>query len=96
MQIRWSPQAEADAEEALAYIANDNPSAAHKQLELLQKAVESLLHHPGSGRAGRVVGTRELIVYGTPFLIPYRVKMQEQVIEVIRVFHHARQWPQQM
>lgn len=54
-------------------------------------AVAQLQSHPEMGRPGRVVGTRELIVSGTPYIIPYRVR-QEQ-LELIAVFHGRRKWP---
>jgi toxin ParE1/3/4 len=41
---------------------------------------------------GRVTGTRELVVPQTPFIIPYRVHQER--LEIIRVFHSARQWPE--
>jgi toxin ParE1/3/4 len=43
------------------------------------------------GRPGRVVGTRELVVHDTPYVIPYRVR--DNIVEVIRAFHAARRWP---
>ncbi len=46
---------------------------------------------PAIGRAGRVPGTRELIITGTPCLIPYRVK--GKAVEILRVFHGSRRWP---
>ena len=33
----------------------------------------------------------KIIVAGTPYLIPYRLR--GDTIEVLRVFHGARQWP---
>jgi toxin ParE1/3/4 len=43
------------------------------------------------GRPGRVTGTRELVISGTPFVVIYR--LQEQSIEVLRLLHSAQQWP---
>jgi toxin ParE1/3/4 len=43
------------------------------------------------GRPGRWPGTRELIIPGTPYIVPYRVK--GPVVEILRVFHGARRWP---
>lgn len=43
------------------------------------------------GRAGRVAGTRELVVADTPYIIPYRVR--GDAVEILRVFHAARKWP---
>jgi toxin ParE1/3/4 len=33
-----------------------------------------------------------LVVANTPYLVPYRVR--NNVIEILRVFHGARKWPQ--
>jgi toxin ParE1/3/4 len=43
------------------------------------------------GRPGRVIGTRELIVPGTPYVVAYRVR--ESTMEVLAVMHSAQQWP---
>jgi toxin ParE1/3/4 len=54
--------------------------------------VEALLpEHPEIGRPGRISGTRELVVRGTPFIVPYRTVGRE--IQVLRVYHGARKWP---
>jgi len=37
------------------------------------------------GRPGRVLGTRELVVPDTSYIIPYRVR--GNTLEVLRVFH---------
>ena len=39
------------------------------------------------------MGTRELVVPGTSYHIPYRVR--NDVVEVLRVFHAARRWPKE-
>ncbi len=44
------------------------------------------------GRIGRVVGTRELIITRTPFILPYRI--QGNQIEILAVVHAARRWPE--
>ncbi len=36
-------------------------------------------------------GTRELVVAGLPYLVVYR--LSDQVVEVLRVLHHAQEWP---
>jgi toxin ParE1/3/4 len=73
------------------YIARDNPAAASRIVNLIMTAVEHLSEHPALGRAGRVPGTRELVISGTPYIIPYRIR--ENTVEVLRVFHAARRWP---
>jgi toxin ParE1/3/4 len=43
------------------------------------------------GRPGRVPGTRELVIPNTPFIVPYRVV--GNTIQVLRILHGARPWP---
>ncbi|HCU24030.1 MAG TPA: type II toxin-antitoxin system mRNA interferase toxin, RelE/StbE family, partial [Deltaproteobacteria bacterium] len=37
-------------------------------------------------------GTRELIIVGTSYLVPYRVKKDR--IEILAVMHGSRRWPE--
>jgi toxin ParE1/3/4 len=46
------------------------------------------------GRPGRVPGTRELVIPKTPFIVPYR--LQRKVIQILRVYHGARRWPESL
>jgi addiction module RelE/StbE family toxin len=78
---------EAEAE----YIARENPAAAQRVVLAIGEAVARLADYPAMGRAGRVEGTRELVVPHTPYIIPYRVR--EGRVEVLRIFHAARKWP---
>ncbi|GAC1642745.1 MAG: type II toxin-antitoxin system RelE/ParE family toxin [Candidatus Acidiferrum sp.] len=91
MRVRWLRRALANLQEEAQYIAADNPAAAVKIVEKIFTTVDRLARHPAMGRMGRVPGTRELVVSGTPYVIPYRVRAG--VLEVLRVFHAARQWP---
>ena len=90
MRIRWLDDAVDDLVEISDYIANDNPNAARNVAQRIKNSVNSLKEHQGIGRLGRVEGTRELVVSGLPYIIPYRVK--NNVIEVLRVLHGAMQW----
>jgi plasmid stabilization system protein ParE len=78
---------EAEAE----YIARDSPAAAQRMARRIEQAVELLATYPALGRAGRVEGTRELVIPDTPYIIPYRVRGER--VELLRVFHTARKWP---
>jgi plasmid stabilization system protein ParE len=64
--IVWSPRAISHLAELRAYIALDNTNAASRIATALVKAVERLAELPNLGRPGRVAGTRELVVPGTP------------------------------
>ncbi|WP_428378126.1 type II toxin-antitoxin system RelE/ParE family toxin [Lichenicoccus sp.] len=48
--------------------------------------------HPQIGRAGRIVGTRELVVSGTPYILVYFVA--DEAVQVLRVLHSSQQWPE--
>jgi toxin ParE1/3/4 len=76
---------------ARAWIADDRPIAATGQMSRIVAAVASLPGFPESGREGRRAGTRELIVAKTPFIVAYRIR--EDRIEVLRVMHGPRRWP---
>src|SRR3972149_1803422 len=55
--------AEAEAGDlATAYIARDDPAAALRIAQRVRAAVDRLHDHPTLGKAGRVPGTRELVV----------------------------------
>jgi toxin ParE1/3/4 len=91
MKIRWLDLAVDDLADIADYIARDNPDAAKLMVSRLWSAVKSLDKQPEMGRPGRVYGTRELIVSGTPFIVPYRIIKSE--IHILRVLHGARNWP---
>lgn len=94
LKVRWLAQASSDLQQVEAYIAQDDPRAALRIVLRVIDAVSHLKDNPGMGRAGRIDGTRELVVSDTPFLVPYRVK--GDWIEILRVFHHARKWPEDL
>jgi toxin ParE1/3/4 len=92
MIIGWLDDAVDDLQSLRSYIAQDNVIAAKKVVKKILHSIEILSEQPGIGRVGRVPSTRELIVSGTPYIIPYRV--QNNIIEILRVFHCAMQWPE--
>ena len=91
MIIVWSPRAITHLTHLRAYIARDDPKAANRVAGVLLDAVERLAKLPNLGRPGRIGGTRELIVPGTPYVIPYRLRGNR--LEVIAVFHGRQKWP---
>ncbi|HEV2356087.1 MAG TPA: type II toxin-antitoxin system RelE/ParE family toxin [bacterium] len=91
MKIRWLAEAVGDLTAIRAYIARDNPAAAAEVARRIRDAVGMLADYPGAGRPGRVPETRELVIGGTPYLLPYRV--QGDAVEILRVLHSAQQWP---
>jgi addiction module RelE/StbE family toxin len=91
MKIRWLRQALRNLDQEAAFIARDDPQAARRIVASIREAVAKLRSYPAIGRPGRVTGTRELVVPGMPYIIPYRVRGRS--VEVLRVFHGARRWP---
>ena len=94
LEIRWLKRALANLDAEAAFIARDSPAAAARMVETVARAIELLAEHPGLGRPGRVEGTRELVVSGTPYLVPYRVR--GHAVEILRIFHGARKWPDKL
>jgi toxin ParE1/3/4 len=89
----WSPEAIADLAALRAYIAQDDPAAAQRVALHIVHNVETLLpNSPELGRPGRVPGTRELVIPRAPYIVPYR--LVGNTIQVLRVFHSARRWPE--
>lgn len=91
MKIRWTDGAVEDLQSAYEYIASDNEKAAAETVDRIVSAVERLEQFPQMGRTGRVAGTRELVVTGTPFIVAYRSK--RDTVQVLAVLHAARKWP---
>jgi len=89
--IVWSPRAITHLADLRAHIARDNPNAAGRIATTLLTAVDRLTELPNLGRPGRVAGTRELVVPGTPYVIPYRLLGDR--LEIIAVFHGRQKWP---
>ena len=91
MRLKWLRNALRNLDDEARYVAADDPAAAKLVVARLLDAVAAMVEQPGIGRAGRVPGTRELVVPKTRFIVPYRV--HGDVIEVLRVFHTSRRLP---
>jgi len=91
VRIVWLRAAERILEEQLEYIGERNPNAAGTLAEKIATSVARLADHPRRGRAGRVAGTRELVVPGTPYIIVYAVGAD--YVRIHRVLHSAQRWP---
>ena len=87
MLIKWTKTALASFDEIAGYIAKDNPARATSCVWELQAAVTKLQAHPGMGRAGRVPGTRELVLHKN-YIAIYRVRGDD--VEILRLHHVAR------
>jgi len=94
VKVVWSPRAIEHLTAARDHIATDNPKAAAKVAARILESVDLLATQPHSGRPGRIPGTRELVVSGTPYVIPYRVRGER--LELIAVFHGKQKWPKRL
>ena len=91
MHIKWLRKALQNLDQEAEYIPLENPQAAKLIVKKITQTVNALKENPALGKAGRIVGTRELIIANTPYLIPYRIKNNS--IEILRVFHCSRKPP---
>ena len=91
MKLVWSAFALSDRDGIFTHIEADNPTAAITVDERIVAAAGRIQNFPESGRPGRIAGTRELIVSGTPYVAAYAVT--ETTVRVLRVLHGAQQWP---
>jgi addiction module RelE/StbE family toxin len=91
LRIHWTRPALADLEAIGDFIARDNLVAAEQIVVRLVASVDALRDHPSLGRPGRLTGTRELVVTGLPYIVPYRVLGDD--VQILAVFHGARRWP---
>jgi toxin ParE1/3/4 len=91
MRVVWSRRAVRHLVAVRAYIEKESEQNAALVASRILEAVDLLQTQPDMGRPGRVFGTRELVVPGTPYIIPYRVRRER--LELMAVFHGRRQWP---
>lgn len=94
MDVVWLDDAWRELGHIRDYIAADSPRAARQMARRIHDSAERLRTTPEIGRPGRLYGTRELLVTRTPFIIVYRVR--DGVIEILRVIHAARKWPDRL
>jgi plasmid stabilization system protein ParE len=76
---------------AFDFVAAHNLSAAQRQDEIIVRAVTRLADFPQLGRVGRIAGTRELVIPGTPYIAAYIVL--DGAIAVLAILHGAQRWP---
>ena len=93
MRIKWLATALRNLEEEAEFVARENPAAAQALVQHIHAAVNHLEANPQLGRPGRIHGTRELVVAGTRYVVPYRVRPELDRIEILRVFHTSRRLP---
>jgi addiction module RelE/StbE family toxin len=89
--IRWTRRARRRLDEIGARIETDNPPAAARVVSAIALGIHRLGANPGRGRPGRIQGTRELVVVGTPYIVAYRVHAND--VEILTIQHGVQLWP---
>ncbi|WP_321939430.1 type II toxin-antitoxin system RelE/ParE family toxin [Burkholderia cepacia] len=92
LALHWNPKAYEDRAAIMDYIGEDDPQAAIELDELLEQRAATLQARAELYRQGRVAGTRELVV-APNYVLVYRIRPAEGIVEILRVLHARRQWP---
>lgn len=89
--LSWTRRSTRDLLEIEAFIARDDPNAAHEVIaEKIGRSLQ-LETRPALGRLKRPAGYRELVLTRFPFTVIYRVKRNAVIVS--RVLHQRRQFP---
>lgn len=92
MSVNWKPTATAElVEYVVDYADRYDPLTAYRVYDDVIARAEILDSQPAIGRPGRVRGTREFVVTGTPIILVYQA--QGTQVEILRVLHGRQQWP---
>lgn len=91
MKVVWLERAVADLQDLRAHIAEHDPGAARRVAQRIRRTIGHLKAHPALGRPADVEDIRIVSIPGLPYLIPYRVRAGR--VEILRVFHTARDRP---
>ncbi|KVT35026.1 type II toxin-antitoxin system RelE/ParE family toxin [Burkholderia ubonensis] len=82
--------AEEDLLRILEYIGEDDSDAALALVQMIREKVEGLRVRPRLYRAGRVSGTREMVVHHN-YVVLYSI--ETDAVEILRVKHARQLWP---
>lgn len=93
MAVKWLAVALENMRTIADYIAQDNQDKATTFVREIRQKTNVLADLPSVGRAGRVLGTRELVAHKN-YVVVYRIKGQN--LEIVRVRHVRQKHPQKM
>ena len=92
MRVIWSAASVRHLQEIIDYLQGESSAGAvtiRRRILATSLRVGQMLY---SGRIGRVDGTREAVVPRSPYIVVYQVS--EQAVEILGIWHGARQWPE--
>jgi toxin ParE1/3/4 len=92
VKIRTARTASAHLETVFQYLDGIGSKIAAGQMKRIFEGIDQLKRFPESGPAGRVEGTRELVIPQTPFVVAY--SLEKDVINIVAVLHGSQRWPQ--
>ena len=92
MAVKWTRKALTNLRLIAEHIAKDKPDRAQSFVQEIRQKTNLLARFSSAGRAGRVAGTRELVVHKN-YIVAYRVKGED--VQIIRVHHVAQKYPNQ-
>jgi toxin ParE1/3/4 len=93
MKVVYTSRARRHLEAIAEYIAERNPDAAIRVGSRIRETIELLSKFPLMGRNGTLMGTREFVVTGLPYIVVYRAS--EDVLTILGVYHGAQIRPGQ-
>lgn len=87
-RIRYLARARSDLLQIIQYGRGEQWPDPVAYVSTLRERIVVLAAHRDSGRIGRVDGTREWVLSGTPYIAVYR--LSGSVIEVLRILHGSQ------
>lgn len=93
MNIIWKAPALFDLVDIREFIDKNNPSAAKRVALSIIESANKLAINPFIGRIGTLDETRELVVTRLPYILVYQIEQDQ--IEILRVVHTSKLWPEE-
>jgi len=92
MTVIWSAASVRHLHEVVDYLQGESARGTVTIRRRILDTVRRIGQMPHSGRTGRIEGTREAVVPRSPYIVVYQVSAQ--AVEVLGIWHGARQWPE--
>jgi toxin ParE1/3/4 len=89
MRIRWTQAAADDFESIANYLTEHHPTYIHSTILEIHQRIQSLLSFSSRGRPGRIEGTRELVIPRLPYIVVYRIAVDD--VEILHIYHGSQQ-----
>ena len=90
MKVVIRASAYGDLDRIFAWIAKDRPQSAYAVIGRILDGAERLGRFPQMGHAGRRIGTYEWVVRGSPYIIVYRINVEDDLVDIVAIFHGAQ------